>query len=103
MFWKVAGVITALIDVSFCCQWTESNATFFFNMYSLLIKGECDYWQRKLYGDMMHEADHLPPSGAKVKNEWSYTCTLQYALWHVYLRTEASLCLPFICNMISCM
>jgi hypothetical protein len=25
------------------------------------------------------EADHLPPSGAEVKNEWSYTSTPQYA------------------------
>jgi hypothetical protein len=31
-------------------------------MYSLLIKGECDYWQRNLYGNMMREADlHLVP------------------------------------------
>jgi hypothetical protein len=26
------------------------------------------------------EADHSPPSSAKVKNEWSYTSTPQYAL-----------------------
>ena len=33
-----------------------------------------------------HEADHTLPSSAKVKSEWSYTCTLPYipskhALW----------------------
>jgi hypothetical protein len=27
----------------------------------------------------MHEADHSPPSGAEVKNAWSYTSTPQYA------------------------
>jgi len=26
-----------------------------------------------------HEADHSPPSGAKVKNSWSYTSTPRYA------------------------
>jgi hypothetical protein len=26
-----------------------------------------------------HEADHLPPSSAEVKNVWSYTSTPQYA------------------------
>jgi hypothetical protein len=25
-----------------------------------------------------HEADHSPPSSAKIKNVWSYTCTPQY-------------------------
>jgi hypothetical protein len=66
-------------------------------MYSLVIQGECDYWQRNLSGNMMHEAD-LP----RLRMRGATLNTLQYALWHVYLRTEASVCLPCICHMISC-
>jgi hypothetical protein len=29
---------------------------FFFNMYSLLIKGEGDYWQRNFSGDVVDDA-----------------------------------------------
>jgi hypothetical protein len=32
-----------------------------------------------------HEADHSPPSGAKVKNVWSYTSILPYMYMAWYL------------------
>jgi hypothetical protein len=39
-----------------------------------------------------HEADHSPPSSAKVKNVWSYTSTTLTSLWHgTYLTTETTL------------
>jgi hypothetical protein len=35
-----------------------------------------------------HEADHSPPSSAKVKNAWSYTSTPQYVFMAWYLVKE---------------
>jgi hypothetical protein len=31
-----------------------------------------------------HEGDHLSPSSAEIKNEWSYTCTLPVCLCGVH-------------------
>ena len=45
---------------------------------------------------LVHEANHTPPSSAKVKNEWNYTTNLQYAIM-----TCTGTTLPLILSLIT--
>jgi hypothetical protein len=49
----------------------------------------------------VHEADHSPPSGAEVKNAWSYTSTPQYVLMEWYLVKHRDFTFTFAIEVIT--
>jgi hypothetical protein len=67
-----------VLDGAFFNSWQWKEISLFSRMpIPLLRPTQCpNQWMPK---QLQCKADHLPPSSAKVKNEWSYTFTPLYA------------------------